>query len=192
MVEVPGRQGHVAYPHLADNPITRLVAMLAEIDTLVLDRGNAWFQPSNIEVTDLRVGNPAANVIPASAAARLSIRFNDEQRGETLVERLRAIAERHAPGARVTGRISGEAFLTEPGPFSTLLGDAIRERTGLTPDLSTTGGHVGRALPVGLVPDGRVRAGQRNHASGRRGGGGGDLGALADIYAGVLGRLSTM
>ena len=99
-IEVPGRQGHVAYPDLADNPIPRLVAILAEIDALVLDAGNAWFQPSNIEVTDLAVGNPAANVIPAVAKARLSVRFNDEQRGNALVERVAAIAARHAPAGQ--------------------------------------------------------------------------------------------
>ena len=191
-IEVPGRQGHVAYPHLADNPITRLVATLAEIDTLVLDSGNAWFQPSNIEVTDLHVGNHAANVIPASAAARLSIRFNDAHRGQALVERIQAIARRHAPGARVTGRVSGEAFLTEPGPFSTLVGNAIRERTGLDPELSTTGGTSDARFLSRLCPTvefGLVNATmhQVDEAVAI-----GDLHALADIYAGVLARLSTI
>jgi succinyl-diaminopimelate desuccinylase len=139
-IEVPGRQGHVAYPHLADNPITRLIAALAEIEAVVLDTGNRWFQPSNIEVTDLTVGNPAHNVIPARAAARLSIRFNDEQSGAALIERVRAIVTSHAPAATVTGRISGEAFLTEPGTLSTLASAAIAARTGVTPELSTTGG----------------------------------------------------
>ncbi|RZM18783.1 MAG: succinyl-diaminopimelate desuccinylase, partial [Sphingomonas sp.] len=86
-IENPGAQGHVAYPHLADNPIPRLIAILAEIETVVLDKGTDWFQPSNIEVTDIAVGNPAHNVIPAKASARLSIRFNDEQRGTDLIER---------------------------------------------------------------------------------------------------------
>ena len=139
-IDVPGRQGHVAYPHLADNPIPPLVAALAEIDALVLDRGNDWFQASNIEVTDLAVGNPAANVIPAHAAARLSIRFNDEQRGEALVERVTALVRRHAPEASVRGRVSGEAFLTRPGPLSTLVAEAISACTGIVPELSTTGG----------------------------------------------------
>jgi succinyl-diaminopimelate desuccinylase len=139
-IEVTGRQGHVAYPHLADNPIPRLVAALAEIEALVLDTGTDWFQPSNIEATDLTVGNPATNVIPGRAAARLSIRFNDQHRGEDLVERIRAIVERHAPGASVTGRVSGEAFLTPPGAFSSLVTEAIRTHTGLEPELSTTGG----------------------------------------------------
>ena len=139
-IDMPGRQGHVAYPHLADNPIPRLVAALAEIDAIVLDHGNAWFQPSNIEATDITVGNPATNVIPAHAAARLSIRFNDEQNGAALVQRIEAIVQRHAPAATVTARISGEAFLTPPGAFSTLIGDAIEAHTGLRPELSTTGG----------------------------------------------------
>lgn len=139
-IDVHGRQGHVAYPHLADNPISRLVGALAEIEALVLDEGTDWFQSSNIEVTDLDVGNPAANVIPGRAAARLSIRFNDLHRGDALIERVRAIVARHAPDSQVIGKVSGEAFLTPPGAFSTLVADAIREHTGLTPELSTTGG----------------------------------------------------
>jgi succinyl-diaminopimelate desuccinylase len=139
-IEVAGRQGHVAYPHLADNPIPRLIAALAEIDAVVLDEGTDWFQPSNVEATDLTVGNPATNVIPGRAAARLSIRFNDRHGGEALVARVRAIVERHAPDASVIGKVSGEAFLTPPGDFSNLVAGAIREHTGLTPELSTTGG----------------------------------------------------
>jgi len=139
-IEVPGRQGHVAYPHLADNPIPKLVAALAEIDAIVLDEGSEWFQPSNIEATDITVGNPATNVIPAHASARLSIRFNDLHRGADLVARIEEIVTRHAPAAQVIARISGEAFLTAPGAFSTLIGDAIEARQGLRPELSTTGG----------------------------------------------------
>ena len=191
-IEVPGRQGHVAYPDLADNPIPRLVAMLAEIDALVVDAGNAWFQPSNIEVTDLAVGNPAANVIPAAAKARLSIRFNDEQRGDALVERVAAIAARHAPAAIVTARISGEAFLTEPGAFSTLVAGAITARTGLAPVLSTTGGtsdarFLSRLCPTvefGLVNATMHKVDEAVAVD--------DLVTLADIYAGILDRLSTM
>ena len=137
---MPGRQGHVAYPHLADNPVTRLVAALAEIDVLVLDEGNHWFQPSNIEITDLAVGNPAHNVIPGRASARLSIRFNDEQRGQALVERIAALVRSHAPAATVTGTVSGEAFLTAPGALSSLMAAAITAHTGVEPALSTTGG----------------------------------------------------
>lgn len=137
-LDVEGVQGHVAYPHLADNPITKLVAMLGELDALVLDEGTEWFQASNLEVTDLTVGNPAHNVIPARASARISIRFNDLHTGKELGERVAAIAERHGGTARPV--ISGEAFLTRPGRFSALLADAIRAETGLEPELSTSGG----------------------------------------------------
>ncbi|MGK6320564.1 succinyl-diaminopimelate desuccinylase [Sphingomonas sp. DT-204] len=139
-IDVPGRQGHVAYPHLADNPIPKLVAALAEIDAVVLDHGSEWFQPSNIEPTDLIVGNPATNVIPGAASARLSIRFNDQQRGEDLVELIRRIVHSQAPEAEVRAMISGEAFLTPPGTFSTMVSDAIEAQLGLRPELSTTGG----------------------------------------------------
>ncbi|MCJ2183079.1 succinyl-diaminopimelate desuccinylase [Novosphingobium sp. 1949] len=135
---VEGVQGHVAYPHLADNPITRLVAMLAELDALVLDEGTEWFQASNLEVTDLAVGNPAHNVIPARAEARISIRFNDRHTGAELGARVSAIAQKHGGTARPV--ISGEAFLTQPGEFSALLARAIEAETGVAPELSTSGG----------------------------------------------------
>jgi succinyl-diaminopimelate desuccinylase len=151
-IDVPGRQGHVAYPHLADNPIPKLIAALAEIDALVLDHGNDWFQPSNIETTDITVGNPATNVIPAHAAARLSIRFNDLQTGQALAERIERIVLKHAPAATITARISGEAFLTPPGAFSTLIGDAIEAHTGARPELSTTGGTSDARFLAKLCP----------------------------------------
>jgi succinyl-diaminopimelate desuccinylase len=137
---VPGRQGHVAYPHLADNPIPKLVAALAAIDVIELDHGNHWFQPSNIEVTDVTVGNPATNVIPAKASARMSIRFNDEQNGEDLVALIERTVKAHAPEAQVIARISGEAFLTQPGELSALVTRAIEKVVGVVPALSTTGG----------------------------------------------------
>jgi len=139
-IDVPGKQGHVAYPHLADNPIPRLVGALAEINAVVLDEGTDWFQPSNIELTDITVGNPATNVIPAHASARLSVRFNDLHRGDDLARRIEDIVLRHAPGATVIARVSGEAFLTEPGHLSTLIANAIETHLGIRPDLSTTGG----------------------------------------------------
>ena len=137
-ITVEGAQGHVAYPHLADNPLPRLVAILAELDALVLDTGTAWFQPSNLEITDIAVGNPATNVIPARATARVSIRFNDLHSGKSLSERVTAIAEKHGGTARPV--ISGEPFLTEPGAFSALVAAAVEAETGIAPELSTTGG----------------------------------------------------
>ena len=135
---VTGTQGHVAYPHLADNPIRKLVALLAELQAMPLDAGTEWFQPSNLEVTDLTVGNPATNVIPAEAKARLSIRFNDLHTGAELVERVTALSARH--GGTVRTVISGEAFLTPPGAFSALVAAAVEAETGIAPELSTSGG----------------------------------------------------
>jgi succinyl-diaminopimelate desuccinylase len=137
-ISVAGTQGHVAYPHLADNPIPRLIAILAEIEAITLDDGTDWFQASNIEITDLNVGNKATNVIPAKAEARLSIRFNDLQNGDALVLRLRELVERH--GGTLTAMISGEAFLTPPGALSAAISDAVEAVVGIAPEASTTGG----------------------------------------------------
>ncbi|HEX7782451.1 MAG TPA: succinyl-diaminopimelate desuccinylase [Sphingobium sp.] len=137
-ITVNGAQGHVAYPHLADNPIPRLLRILTAIEAIELDAGTDWFQPSNIEITDITVGNPATNVIPAQATARLSIRFNDQHSGAGLVERITALVE--AEGGTLDAKISGEAFLTAPGAFSALISNAIQAVTGIAPELSTTGG----------------------------------------------------
>lgn len=137
-LEVEGTQGHVAYPHNADNPIPKLVAILAELDALVLDEGTEWFQPSNLEITDLDVGNPAHNVIPAKATARISIRFNDRHTGASLSEKVGAIAAKH--GGTALPIISGEPFLTPPGEFSQMIADAVEAETGLVPEASTSGG----------------------------------------------------
>lgn len=137
-LKVEGMQGHVAYPHLADNPIPKLVAILNELDQLVLDTGTDWFQPSNLEITELEVGNTAHNVIPAQARARISIRFNDLHSGTSLSERVTAIAQKH--GGTALPIISGEPFLTEPGAFSHAIAAAIEAETGIAPEQSTTGG----------------------------------------------------
>lgn len=137
-ISVAGTQGHVAYPHLADNPIPKLVAILAEIEAITLDEGTDWFQASNIEITDLNVGNKATNVIPAKAEARLSIRFNDLQNGEALVLKLRELVERG--GGTLTAMISGEAFLTPLGEFSAAIAEAVETVVGVVPEPSTTGG----------------------------------------------------
>ena len=151
-IDVAGRQGHVAYPQLADNPIPKLIAALSEIDGIVLDPGSEWFQPSNIEITDIEVGNPTTNVIPSSAKARLSIRFNDLQRGDALVERVREIVRRHAPGATVSAMVSGEAFLTPPGTLSRLVTEAVEHVMGIRPALSTSGGTSDARFLTKLCP----------------------------------------
>ncbi|WP_255586799.1 succinyl-diaminopimelate desuccinylase [Hephaestia mangrovi] len=187
-ITVPGRQGHVAYPHLADNPIPRLVAILAAIEAIELDQGTDWFQPSNIEVTDIAVGNPAHNVIPGRAEARLSIRFNDLHRGADLARRIEAIAHAHCPAATVEALISGEAFLTEPGTLSSLIADAIERKTGQRPALSTSGGtsdarFLSKLCPVvefGLVNATMHKLDEAVAVA--------DLHALAEIYADIVAR----
>ncbi len=141
---VQGTQGHVAYPHLADNPLPRLLEMLRRLDAHVLDEGTDHFQPSNLEVTTVDVGNTATNVIPGSARATVNIRFNDLHTGASLDKWMRGVLD--AVTAEMGGSytfktsVSGEAFITEPGPFSALIAEAAKEVTGIVPELSTTGG----------------------------------------------------
>jgi len=185
-IEVPGVQGHVAYPHLARNPVPTLVAILAELDALVLDEGNDWFQPSNLELTEIEVGNPAPNVIPSVAKARLNIRFNDMHSGDSLIERVRAIATRHAPNAVVRARISGESFITQRGTLSGLVEQAITAVTGVVPELSTTGGtsdarflsRIAPTVEFGLVSATMHKLDEAVAID--------DLTALTDIYAAIL------
>ncbi|MBO6944319.1 succinyl-diaminopimelate desuccinylase [Altererythrobacter sp.] len=137
-LEVDGTQGHVAYPHLADNPLPRMVSMLSELNNLHLDDGTDWFQPSNLEITEIDIPNRAHNVIPAKAKARVSIRFNDQHSGASLAKQVIEIAEKHGGTAKPV--ISGEPFLTPPGEFSQIISDAVEAETGLKPEASTTGG----------------------------------------------------
>ncbi len=139
-IDVPGTQGHVAYPHRADNPVPKLARAIAALEALHLDDGNEAFQPSNLEFTAVETGSRATNVIPGSARAQLNIRFNNLHRGEDLVALVRRTAEAAAPGATVEARISGEAFLTPPGPIYDIVSAAIEAETGSPPRLSTHGG----------------------------------------------------
>lgn len=187
-ITVNGAQGHVAYPHRAANPITPLLAVLTDLKARVLDTGNDWFQPSNLEVTDISVGNPATNVIPAQARARLNIRFNNEHTGAALEGWIRQMVAAHAASAQVEVKISGEAFLTEPGALSSLVADAVQAATGRTPELSTTGGtsdarFIRRLCPVvefGL-PGGSMHKVDEHVAVA-------DVEGLTAIYEGVLAR----
>ena len=143
-IRVEGIQGHVAYPHRAANPVPVLIRLLAALQARVLDEGYADFQPSNLEVTTVDVGNPTTNLIPAVATARLNIRFNPAHRGADLAAWIQAEADRAAEGfpgtITLTPAISGEAFLTEQGPFTELVAGAVEAVSGQRPDLSTTGG----------------------------------------------------
>jgi succinyl-diaminopimelate desuccinylase len=151
-ITVPGQQGHVAYPHLANNPVPKLARVLAAIGALHLDNGTDAFQPSNLEVTAVSTPTSATNIIPGSAHAQLNIRFNDLHRGEDLVELVRRTVAEAAPGATVEAKISGEAFLTPPGQLFGLVTQAIRAETGVEPRLSTGGGTSDGRFLIQLCP----------------------------------------
>ena len=137
---VKGIQGHVAYPHLADNPLPRLIKMMDRFTSHLFDNGNEHFTPTNLELASIDVGNTASNVIPARATALFNIRFNTEQTPDDLEKWLQEQCE--AVGGDYTLKISTGAkpFLTQPGPFTDLISDAIEEVTGIKPALTTTGG----------------------------------------------------
>ena len=151
-IEVPGQQGHVAYPHRATNPVPALARVVAALDAVHLDDGNNGFPPSNLEFTAVSTPTTASNVIPGTATAQLNIRFNNLHRGEELVRLVEEVAEREAPGSTVTARISGEAFLTPPGELYDLVVEAIRDETGCEPELSTSGGTSDGRFLIKLCP----------------------------------------
>ena len=143
-ITVLGTQGHVAYPALADNPVPRLLSFLKTVDDHVFDQGTDHFPPTNLEITTMDVGNATTNLIPARAAARLNIRFNDRHSGASLSDYLESVrAEVFGAWGGATEMqisISGEAFLTPPGALSDLVAGAVQTVTGRAPELSTTGG----------------------------------------------------
>jgi succinyl-diaminopimelate desuccinylase len=143
-ITVEGVQGHVAYPDRAANPAPVLVRYLAAVQARVLDEGHPGFQPSNLEITSIDIGNPATNVIPVRATARLNIRFNPHHRGADLAawleEQGRLAGEGFAGKVAAAVRISGEAFLTEPGRFTEVVAGAVQAVSGVAPELSTSGG----------------------------------------------------
>jgi succinyl-diaminopimelate desuccinylase len=139
-ITVKGTSGHVAYPHLADNPIHRLMKMLASIIDKPLDKGTKNFPPSVPVVTSFDVKNLVTNVIPAEATAKLNIRFNDLHTGESLENIMRERFDAIGGDYEMIIRVSGEAFITPPGRLSALVADAVQTVTGLSPALSTTGG----------------------------------------------------
>ena len=140
---VHGKQGHVGYPRLADNPAHHIVAMLAALRATPLDAGTPHFDASNLEITTIDIGNPATNVIPGEARATFNIRFNDLWTPATLEAEIRQRVASGAGAARhdlVFDPTNAVAFLTEPGPFIDLVAGAIEAETGRRPALSTTGG----------------------------------------------------
>ena len=185
---VRGVQGHSAYPELADNPIPRLIAMLAAITDEPLDDGSDHFDPSTIAITTVDVGNPASNVIPASASAAFNARFNDRYTAAAVEAWLRRRLDGVGGGYELEVAVSGEAFVTPPGELSDLIAAAIEARKGEVPALGTGGGtsdarfikDVCAVAEFGLVGRTMHKVDERVALD--------DLEALTDIYADVLGR----
>ena len=194
-IQVTGVQGHVAYPHKALNPIRALIGFLSALQSHRLDEGVEGFQPSNLEVVTLDVGNPATNVIPERATARLNIRFNTAHSGASLTAWLQDQASQAEQlfGAKIDLNIhvSGEAFFTQPGLLTQIVQDACETVTGRRPELSTTGGtsdarFIKDYCPVcefGLVGATMHQINERVQTS--------DIETLTEIYAAVLDRYFT-
>ncbi len=185
-ITVHGKQGHVAYPQRADNPVHRLVRALNALIAEPLDSGSDWFEPSSLQVVSVDVGNPATNVIPAAAQARLNIRFNDRHTGAALTDYLRGMLARHAEHVDLDVAISGESFVTAPGGAVETLRAAVERATGVAPMLDTGGGtsdarFIARHFPVaefGLVGSSMHQVDEHVPVS--------ELRALAGVYAGVI------
>ena len=160
---VIGSQGHVAYPHRANNPSNTLIEILNKIKDLKLDKGTKNFEPSNLEVTKINIDNHADNVIPGSAEAVFNIRFNDKHSSVSLKSKLnkifKAVAKANKSRFKVNYEVSGEAFLTKPNKTTYMIQGIIKKVTGLKPKLSTSGGtsdarfikNIAPCLEFGLV-----------------------------------------
>jgi len=185
---VEGVQGHVAYPHLADNAAHRLVALLAGLTAQTLDDGTEHFQKSGLQVTTIDIGNPTTNVIPGAARATFNIRFNDLWTSAKLKTWVKEALDQVDPNYRLAWEVSGESFLVPPGKVSDCLTGAIHEVTGLTPELSTTGGtsdarFIQAHCPVaefGLVGQTMHKVDERVELT--------DIARLVAIYGGFLDR----
>ncbi len=143
-VKIVGKQGHSAYPHRALNPLPALARLMDRMASHELDQGTDYFDPSTLAIVTMDTGNPATNVIPASCRAAVNIRFNDRHSGESLSEWIRqeisVIETEFGVKTELDIKISGESFITPPGPLSELVAAAVEAETGVKPELSTTGG----------------------------------------------------
>lgn len=184
-----GIQGHVAYPHLADNPIPRLLAVLSALTAKPLDQGSEHFQPSNLEITTIDVGNPTTNVIPSEARAGLNIRFNDLHSSASLIQWIGTTINELGGNVEMESQVSGESFITQPGALSAALSEAIQDVTGAIPEFSTTGGtsdarFISCHCPVvefGLVTTSMHKADEHVSVA--------DMESLTKIYLATLKRL---
>ena len=143
-LKIFGQQGHVAYPHRANNPSTIIVKILKELKDIKFDKGTKDFQPTNLEVTKININNTADNIIPSTAEATFNIRFNNKHSSSTIKKRLNKIlikiSKKNKSKFKIYYRVSGEAFLTKPNKTTFMIQDVIKKVTKIKPKLSTTGG----------------------------------------------------
>jgi succinyl-diaminopimelate desuccinylase len=137
---VHGVQGHVAYPHLADNPVHSVAPALAELASRTWDKGNEFFQPTTFQISNISAGTGAPNVVPGELKARFNIRFSTEQTVERLQQTITEILDRHKVNYTLEWFVSGLPFFTPPGQLSDAVTRAVHEQVGRKPELSTTGG----------------------------------------------------
>ena len=151
-----GVQGHSAYPHRANNPVTAMVRLMDRLASHELDQGTDHFDASNLAITTVDTGNPATNVIPAQCSATVNIRFNDLHSGDSLTQWLKSMVDQVADETGITFdlriKVSGESFITPPGELSDLIARAVRAELGVTPEMSTTGGTSDARFVKDLCP----------------------------------------
>ena len=139
-----GLQGHVAYPHKANNPSTIIIKILKELKDIKFDKGTKNFQPTNLEVTKINIDNTADNVIPARAEATFNIRFNNKHSSNSIKKKLNKIfikiSKKNKSKFNVDYKVSGEAFLTKPNRTTYMIQNIVKKITNIKPKLSTTGG----------------------------------------------------
>lgn len=185
-LKIFGKQGHVAYPDLADNPIAALSHVITLLQNYPFDAGSDYFQPSNLEFTHIQCADSGANVIPAMAQARFNVRFNDRWTGRTLEEKITAILHKTGLSFELTYLHGAESFLTAPGAWSDLVRDCVADVSGKTPLLTTNGGTSDARFIAPYVPVvecGAVNATIHQIDESARTA---DINALSEIYQRIL------
>jgi succinyl-diaminopimelate desuccinylase len=189
-LKVIGVQGHIAYPHLAKNPIHLMAPALAELASVTWDQGNAYFQPTAWQVSNIHAGTGATNVIPGEVVVDFNFRFSTENTADKLKEKLEAILKKHQMNFTIEWNLSGEPFLTQPGNLSEAMQASIKAETNVTAELSTTGGTSDARFIAKICPQ-VVEFGPRNatiHQINERVELA-DIEPLKNIYKGVLEKL---
>ncbi len=187
-ITVTGKQGHVAYPRLADNPLPKLVKLLAALAAHKFDEGSEYFPPTNLELTSIDTGNAADNVIPEKTAARFNVRFNDKWSAQSLSDKIVSLLDAAGADYKISFWSNAESFLSAPGKLAEMVSAAVAETAQRTPKLTTSGGtsdarFVARYCPVvefGLVNKTIHQVDECVAVA--------DMETLTGIYAGILGR----